>query len=489
MQDFRTATLPAYGSLTTAINTAAGVPVPSSRVYVFSGVDADGRKWSQQYTLTLQGSAPTPAITLTSAPGMVQQNPTADSSCQWSQQLIVQEQQGFAIQLTKLLAGGADWTSRMQQLFGTTHLAPLGVLKAHVCWPSLNAPAATTFEIDGVDQTGDPVSATVQATYTGATPASGSLSVPAVPLVLTSAAPISTINVSSGGAFVASVIPANRSTTWLKVSQTAQQISFTASPVGLTPGVYNATVLVQSANAVPQVQEVPVVFLVGNANGISIGGVANGASFQQTFAPGAILSVFGTQLAGAARSAASLPLPLSIIGVSATINGVAAPLYYVSPTQLNIQIPYEIGSGPAILGVTNSGSVAYFAFSVASSGPGIFTDANQALVPISTAKRGDTLLAFLTGEGEVSPTISTGATPFSATPLGLLPQPVAGLSATVGGVAAQVAFAGVPSGLAGVTQVNFVVPNAIALGPQPVVITVGGIASSPATINVGDRGN
>jgi hypothetical protein len=99
--------------------------LPSTRVYVFTGVDASGRTWSQQYTLTLEGPLQTPDITLVSAPATVQQNPVADSSCQWSQQLILQEQLGFEIQLARFLAGGVDWSSQIRQLFGTAHLAPL----------------------------------------------------------------------------------------------------------------------------------------------------------------------------------------------------------------------------------------------------------------------------------------------------------------------------------------------------------------------------
>src|SRR5262249_53402644 len=151
VQDFRTTALPAYGTLSAAINTAAPAILPSPRVYVFMGVDADGRKWSQQYTLTLQGPLTTPGLNLTSVPQTIAQNPSADSSCLWSQQILLQEPRGFAVQFTKLIAGGADWTSRISQLFGTTRLAPLGALQANVCWPGPDAPPPTTFEIDGVD--------------------------------------------------------------------------------------------------------------------------------------------------------------------------------------------------------------------------------------------------------------------------------------------------------------------------------------------------
>jgi uncharacterized protein (TIGR03437 family) len=260
-----------------------------------------------------------------------------------------------------------------------------------------------------------------------------------------------------------------------------------ASAAGLTPGVYNATLLIQAANSVPQFIEAPVVFLVGASTGIGITGLGNGASFQTAYAPGMILSAFGSQLASSAQVVSSLPLPVTLAGVSATVNGIAAPFYYASPSQLNIQIPYETGAGPAVLGVNNNGQVASYVFTVAASAPGIFTDPNHpsALVPYSSGKRGDTLLIFVTGEGQVSPALPTGASPFIATPLALLPQPTLPVAVTVGGVPAQIAFAGIPPGLAGATQINFVIPPQAPLGVQPVVVTVGGIPSPAATITVG----
>src|SRR5579864_8163366 len=117
-----------------------------------------------------------------------------------------------------------------------------------------------------------------------------------------------------------------------------------------------------------------------------------------------MMSVYGTALAPSTRSAASRPLPLTLSGVSATVNGIAAPLYFVSPGQINLQVPYETGAGTAVLGVNNHGTVASLAFPVSPAAPGTFTDPNHpgALVPLSTGKPGDTLLAFITGEGLVS---------------------------------------------------------------------------------------
>jgi uncharacterized protein (TIGR03437 family) len=437
-----------------------------------------------------------PDISLVSAPATVQQNPAGDSSCQWSQQLIVQEQLGFAVQLIRFKAGGADWTGRIQQLFGTDRLAPLGMLQARICWPGPTAPAATTFEIDGTDQTGVPVSAAVATTFSGPPPTPAVLSVSqdvvilAAPSAPATASASVTVNPAGSGLLNVTVLPANRSTTWLTTTRpgervTSFQVTLTASSAGLSPGVYNAALLIQSVDAVPQFLEVPVVFTVG-ASGATIGGVSNGASFQPAFAPGMILSVFGSQLASSTQTAAGLPLPLTLAGVSASVNGVPAPLYFVSPGQINLQVPYETGTGTAVLGVNNDGTVASSTFPVSAAAPGMFTDPNHpsALVPFSTGKRGDTLLAFITGEGLVSPELSTGASPFIATPLSLLPQPLLPVNVTVGGMPARIAFAGIPPGLAGATQINFVIPDNVPVGVQPVVVTVGGVASPPASVTV-----
>jgi uncharacterized protein (TIGR03437 family) len=489
--DFGSATLPAYGRLSATFASALLLTFPASRVYLFTGVDANGRQWSQQYTLTVVAPEGLSGLALTSVPLTVPQNPSADPSCQWTQQLMLQEQAGLSVQLTRLLAGGADWSGRIQQLFGTTRLAPLGTLQASICWAGGSPPAATTYEIDGTDQIGGPVRATVLTTFAGRVgPATMSVSQPLVTLTSQSATSSVTLNLTDNTqSWRVSVFPSPLlATPWLTVSprngQGSQQLTLTGNPSGLATGVYNTTLVIQGPNAIPQFLEIPVVFMVGDSSVISIGGVANGASFQTGAAPGMVLSVFGTQLAASAQAASALPLPQTMAGVSATVNGIPAPLYYVSPGQLNIQIPYEMGSGTAVVGVNNNGQVASYAFTASPSAPGIFTDSAGALVPFASGKHGDTLVLFLTGEGLVSTPLATGASPFSATPLGLLPAPTLPLTVTVGGVAAVTAFAGIPPGLAGVTQVNFVIPAGAGTGLQPVVVTVGGVASQTANLTV-----
>jgi uncharacterized protein (TIGR03437 family) len=218
---------------------------------------------------------------------------------------------------------------------------------------------------------------------------------------------------------------------------------------------------------------------------LTVGGVANAASYQQVFAPGMLLYVAGTELSPVAQIASAVPF-LDFMGdVSASINGLAAPLYYVSPTQLDIQIPYEVPAGAATLTVTSFGQSATFKFMVGAAAPGIFAAADGTLVPSNSSSRGGALAMFITGQGAVSPAVPTGAAPAASTPLSQLPAPVLPVSVTVGGSTAQVLFVGIPPGLVGVTQVNFQVPANAPLGPQPVVVTVGSVASLPVTLTVG----
>ena len=105
--------------------------------------------------------------------------------------------------------------------------------------------------------------------------------------------------------------------------------------------------------------------------------------------------------------------------------------------------------------------------------------------PSRTAKRGDVATLFITGEGAVRPSLATGTTPSSTTPLSRLPSPQAGQpTVTVGELPRTVQFVGIPSGLVGVTQINFTIPAGVASGVQPVVVTVGNASSNTATITV-----
>jgi uncharacterized protein (TIGR03437 family) len=478
----------ANGSINAAIAISNLTP-PDDLQFHFAGKDTTGATWSRDTTLhitTPPGALPTPGISLVSSPGNVVLNPKADSACQWSHQLVVRETGGFLTQLTTLRQGTTSLTSSIQQLFGTTRLAPFGTLTANICLPG-GAAGSRTYTIAGTTESGATVSASVTVTFAGAAASPATLTVKSDLVTLTEAASTATLPVQSTAAWTVSVLPAKPG--WLTLSSAADSITVSASAAGLSRGAYTATLVVQSPSALPQIVNVPLTFVVGASSAVSIAGVANGASFDTSFAPGMVMSVFGTQLAPAVQAASALPLPLSLAGVSATVNGVTAPLYFISPGQLNVQVPYETTLGPAVLAVNNNGQVAVFPFTVSMAAPGVFAAADGGLAPNPTGSRGQLLLAFITGDGDLSPTLATGATPSSTTSVSRLPKARLPVSISVGGVDAAIAFVGVPSGLSGVTQINFTVPDGAPSGDQPVVVTVGGIAGKPAKLMVQPAAN
>lgn len=217
----------------------------------------------------------------------------------------------------------------------------------------------------------------------------------------------------------------------------------------------------------------------------TISSLANGASFRQAFAPGMVLTIFGANLADTTWVAPNVPLPAQVSGVSVTIGTVNAPLYYVSPAQLNVQIPYETAvNQPVVLTVNNNGRTASSTLTVAAAAPAVFTDASGAVVPTATVARGGVLVLYLTGAGAVSPAIATGAAPAAGTLAAQLPAPLQKPTVTIGGVQAVVDFAGIPTALVGVTQINLRVPTTAPLGSQALLVTIGGVPSAPATLTV-----
>jgi uncharacterized protein (TIGR03437 family) len=217
----------------------------------------------------------------------------------------------------------------------------------------------------------------------------------------------------------------------------------------------------------------------------SIAAVTNAASYKQSYAPGELISLFGSQLSLTTQQASSLPLPVALSGLAATINGIVAPLMYISADQVNLQIPYEVTPGTdATLTLNNNGQTASQVIPISTVAPGIFMNQSGAVLPTSSAQAGQQITIYVTGAGAVSPAVPDGAAPSSSTAVSSLPAPVQTTTVTVGGASANIQFVGIPDWSAGVVQINFVVPAGLAAGQQQVVVTVGGIASAPAVLTV-----
>lgn len=169
--------------------------------------------------------------------------------------------------------------------------------------------------------------------------------------------------------------------------------------------------------------------------------VLNGASFstlpqtaacdvillEPPIAPGGIAAIFGTNLAETTEYANSLPLPMEMGGVTVWFNGIQAPLYYVSPTQVSVQVPFGLDGHSASVELKRTTPTGTFrstavAAGVAEGAPGIFTwdgsGTGRGVIthadfkPVNEnhpAVRGETLVAFVTGLGSVDQPMTTGA--------------------------------------------------------------------------------
>ncbi|MDQ6663866.1 MAG: hypothetical protein M3Z23_05695, partial [Acidobacteriota bacterium] len=242
-------------------------------------------------------------------------------------------------------------------------------------------------------------------------------------------------------------------------------------------------------------QDSLVVFGLTSLPPAMVAAVVNAASFQpDKIAPGSIISLFGTNLAQGTASALDVPLPKSLGGVSLSVKGVAAPLFYVSPTQINAQIPFEAAPGPTslILSVAGTNSPTTTFIGTESTAPGLFQyGQNRAVVQnqdgsvndmAHSAVPGTVITAYLTGQGTVDNPVATG----SSAPDAPLSRPMALVASSIGGQGAQVEFAGLAPGFVGLLQVNLRVP-VMPAGEFPLVITIGGVASNAAVITVGIR--
>jgi uncharacterized protein (TIGR03437 family) len=205
-------------------------------------------------------------------------------------------------------------------------------------------------------------------------------------------------------------------------------------------------------------------------------------------APGALVSIYGSGLATSTATAGSFPLPFQLGGAAVSVGGVPAPILYASSAQLNVQVPFEVPPGSAVINVSVNGTVkATTSLTVLSTAPGVFmlpppwaAVVNQNGVvnsPSQPASPGSMISAYTTGLGTVSPAVSTG----QEAPQSPLSRTNAQVTAMIGNTSAQVQFAGLAPGFAGLYQVNILVP-ALAAGQYALSITAAGVVSNVATV-------
>jgi uncharacterized protein (TIGR03437 family) len=231
----------------------------------------------------------------------------------------------------------------------------------------------------------------------------------------------------------------------------------------------------------------------------AISKVANAEGESPTIAPNTWVEIKGSNLApdGDTRiwqgpDFVNNQMPKQLDGVSVTVNGKAAYIYYISPTQINILTPPDAISGTVQVVVTNNGlpsssfaaqaqalSASFFIFGAGPYVAAVHADGSligpASLYPGSTTPvtPGETILLFANGFGPTSVPVVSGSLAQSGT---LSPTPVI----KIGGVTATVAFAGLVA--PGQFQFNVVVPATVPGGDEPITATYNGVTTASGTL-------
>ncbi len=225
--------------------------------------------------------------------------------------------------------------------------------------------------------------------------------------------------------------------------------------------------------------------------------ISNSASFTSgAISNGEIVTIFGTNLGPATGVVTTLDsngaVPTSLAGVSVTFDGIAAPLLYVSATQINAVVPFFVQGPTSKVVVSYNGQPStMLVVPVKGFTPGIFTlgGTNQGAVlnqdytvngPNNPAAKGSVIQIFATGVGLPTPALKDGQVPTGPSTTNF-----PGVAVLIGGQPAALQYAGVAPGLvAGADQINAVVPTNIQSGPVSLSFSVGGDtnASQPNVI-------
>jgi uncharacterized protein (TIGR03437 family) len=227
-------------------------------------------------------------------------------------------------------------------------------------------------------------------------------------------------------------------------------------------------------------------------------GVVNAASsapFTAGVAPGDFITLYGANLAPGTATAYTVPFPTTagLDGVQVTVNGLPAPVQFVSPGQISAIVPYAVGSSIARIQVNNNGVLSNVVTEFVNlTAPGVFTvppggvgygaalHGDYSLVTAQNpAQVGETVAIYLTGLGTTNPVIADGsAGPASS-------QTNNTIYVYIGGVEATVGYSGLAPQLAGLYQINVTVPSGITAGDNPLEILGPDSDAAEALIPVG----
>jgi uncharacterized protein (TIGR03437 family) len=312
----------------------------------------------------------------------------------------------------------------------------------------------------------------------------------------------------------ASVVLGAPSFTLIASASSGLAISFTAAPAAvcsvagstvsiLGAGVCSITATQAGNSTYAAASPVTVTFTANagpNAPSINSGGVVPIYSGVSTIQPGSWISIFGANLAPAV-TLWSNNFPTALGGTTVKIDNKLAYLWYVSPTQINLQAPDDSATGPVAVTVTNSSGSWTSLVSLAPQSPsfslldgkhvagivlvsnGLGSNGSYSILgptgsslgyPTVAARAGDTVELFGVGFGPTTPPVPSGQPYSGAAPA---TNPV---QLMIGGTAVSPIFAGLSS--AGLYQINLTIPAGLGTGDVKLTATVAGVQTQSGVV-------
>jgi uncharacterized protein (TIGR03437 family) len=289
---------------------------------------------------------------------------------------------------------------------------------------------------------------------------------------------VNTANVAGGASLATGMVEAPLlGTTGAVFSRTVAPLYSRTAIVNLTVSGFTVLPWTYSAAVAPPV----------------LSSVVSAADSSTNVAPGGLISVFGSQLSPVNMATAEIPLPTALANSCLTVNGLPVPMLFVSPNQINAQMPFEAVGNVTVILRTPGGTSNNYNLQVLPGAPTVFmsgtagpqtnlptiirSDNGQLVTDSNPIHRNSNeyIVIYLTGLGQTSPAVGDGQ-PSPSSPLAVaLTQP----SVSIGGIQIPIAYFGLTPGEVGVYQINAKIPSNIPTGLSvPLVITQGSITTS-----------
>jgi uncharacterized protein (TIGR03437 family) len=224
--------------------------------------------------------------------------------------------------------------------------------------------------------------------------------------------------------------------------------------------------------------------------------VVNSADHEKPVAPGGLITVEGTDLSPVNLATTQIPLPTALGDSCLTVNGTIIPLVFVSSTQINAQLPFDVDGNAQMVLRTPGGVSDNLNFTISANAPAVFRTGvagpdsdipvvvravNNTIVTLSNpVHKGDDLTIYATGLGRTNPIVDAGL-PGPSDDLALA---VVEPSVFLGNVGLPVTYAGLAPGQVGVYQINVKVPSTVPSGLQVVMTIVQGNGKTSLAVRV-----